>query len=84
MAVVFAARRPLTRDPQQELKIKEAKSAAEQKVSSAVETGSKYVPHTTPGGVDADYLPPCSMMYFVPLSLLGAYFAWRFYTTGSA
>ncbi|KAF8646364.1 hypothetical protein AX16_007230 [Volvariella volvacea WC 439] len=23
-------------------------------------------------------------MYFVPLALLGAYFAWRFYTTGSA
>ncbi|KAJ7591461.1 cytochrome b5-like heme/steroid binding domain-containing protein [Mycena floridula] len=25
-----------------------------------------------------------NLMYFVPLSLLGAYFAWRYYTTGSA
>lgn len=25
-----------------------------------------------------------NMMYFVPLALLGAYFAWRFYSTGSA
>ncbi|PPR05217.1 hypothetical protein CVT26_012293 [Gymnopilus dilepis] len=25
-----------------------------------------------------------NLMYFVPLGLLGAYFAWRFYTTGSA
>ncbi|KAF8897911.1 cytochrome b5-like heme/steroid binding domain-containing protein [Infundibulicybe gibba] len=25
-----------------------------------------------------------NMMYFVPLGLLGGYFAWRFYTTGSA
>ncbi|EAU84237.1 hypothetical protein CC1G_08167 [Coprinopsis cinerea okayama7 len=24
-----------------------------------------------------------NLMYFVPLGLLGAYFAWRFYTTGS-
>jgi len=24
-----------------------------------------------------------NMMYFVPLSLLAAYFAWRYYTTGS-
>ncbi|KDQ64178.1 hypothetical protein JAAARDRAFT_116670 [Jaapia argillacea MUCL 33604] len=23
-----------------------------------------------------------NMMYFIPLSLLGAYFAWRFYSTG--
>ncbi|KIY52285.1 cytochrome b5 [Fistulina hepatica ATCC 64428] len=25
-----------------------------------------------------------NMMYFIPLTLLGAYFAYRFYTTGSA
>jgi len=25
-----------------------------------------------------------NVMYFVPLGLLGAYFAWRYYTTGSA
>lgn len=25
-----------------------------------------------------------SLMYFLPLGLLGGYFAWRFYTTGSA
>jgi len=25
-----------------------------------------------------------NLMYFVPLGLLGAYFAWRYYTTGSA
>ncbi|KAF8958469.1 cytochrome b5-like heme/steroid binding domain-containing protein [Flammula alnicola] len=25
-----------------------------------------------------------NLMYFVPLGLLGAYFAWRFYSTGSA
>jgi len=25
-----------------------------------------------------------NIMYFVPLGLLGAYFAWRYYTTGSA
>jgi cytochrome b involved in lipid metabolism len=25
-----------------------------------------------------------NVMYFVPLALLGAYFAWRFYSTGSA
>jgi len=25
-----------------------------------------------------------SLMYFLPLGLLGAYFAWRYYSTGSA
>jgi len=25
-----------------------------------------------------------NLMYFVPLGLLGAYFAWRYYSTGSA
>ncbi|KAF8634799.1 hypothetical protein AX15_000711 [Amanita polypyramis BW_CC] len=25
-----------------------------------------------------------NLMYFIPLGLLGAYFAWRYYTTGSA
>ncbi|KAF8638571.1 hypothetical protein AX17_002113 [Amanita inopinata Kibby_2008] len=25
-----------------------------------------------------------NMMYFLPLALLGGYFAWRYYTTGSA
>jgi len=25
-----------------------------------------------------------NLMYFLPLGLLGAYFAWRYYTTGSA
>jgi hypothetical protein len=57
-------------------------------VHTAVEQGSKYVP---PPSRDHSLLTESpslisvsiSMMYFAPLALLGAYFAWRYYS-GSA
>ena len=69
----------------QGIKLKSGAAAAqESRMSGAVEQGSKCVFPSMP-------LPPStncslinSLMYFVPLGLLGAYFAWRYYTTGSA
>lgn len=74
---------PLLTYPFQNIKLKSGAAAAqESRVSGAVEQGSKYVflsnPYLTP------HLIINSLMYFVPLGLLGAYFAWRYYTTGSA
>ena len=50
-------------------------------VNSAVQQGSKYVNSLSELTDDPDRRP--SLMYFVPLGLLGAYFAWRYYTSGS-
>jgi len=36
------------------------------------------------GSVDVAVQQGSNVMYFVPLALLGAYFAWRYYSTGSA
>ena len=50
-------------------------------MSGAVEKGSKYDGYFT---LLPTANPSYSLMYFVPLGLLGAYFAWRYYTTGFA
>jgi hypothetical protein len=58
-----------------------AAAAQANRVSGAVEHGSKCVFLSIPY---SPHLIIISLMYFVPLGLLGAYFAWRYYTTGSA
>ena len=50
-------------------------------VNSAVQQGSKYVTILSEFIGDPDRC--FSLMYFVPLGLLGAYFAWRYYSSGS-
>ncbi len=59
-----------------------AAAAQASRVSGAVEQGSKFVLSffVTPVPTNLS----SSLMYFLPLGLLGGYFAWRFYTTGSA
>jgi hypothetical protein len=76
----------LLTSPLQNIKLKSGAAAAqESRMSGAVEQGSKCVSPSN------SYLLPLiphliinSLMYFLPLGLLGAYFAWRYYTTGSA
>lgn len=76
----------LLTSPLQNIKLKSGAAAAqESRMSGAVEQGSKCVFPSN------SYLLPLiphliinSLMYFLPLGLLGAYFAWRYYTTGSA
>lgn len=69
------------------MKLKTGAAAAQEArvsgaVSGAVEQGSKCVDESYSLACISDNLLS-SMMYFVPLGLLGAYFAWRYYTTGS-
>ncbi|KAG6830500.1 hypothetical protein H0H92_000341 [Tricholoma furcatifolium] len=61
-----------------DVKLKSGAAAAQQsRVSNAVEQGSKYVNRLYIFSVMLTIYP--SMMYFIPLTLLGAYFAWRYY-----
>ena len=70
----------------QTIKLKSGAAAAqESRMSGAVEQGSKFVFPLNPYLLSL--IPRSntnSLMYFLPLGLLGAYFAWRYYTTGSA
>lgn len=70
----------------QSIKLKSGAAAAqESRMSGAVEQGSKCVfPSILYLRSLIPHLIINSLMYFLPLGLLGAYFAWRYYTTGSA
>jgi len=76
----------------QNMKLFDDKKESSAAVNVAVQQGSKYVvlPTTAADRPVADQMPftrllfPPSVMYFVPLALLGAYFAWRFYSSSSA
>jgi hypothetical protein len=72
--------------PLQNIKLKSGAAAAqESRISGAVEQGSKCVfPSDSYLLLLIPHLIVNSLMYFLPLGLLGAYFAWRYYTTGSA
>lgn len=57
-------------------------SSSSQAVNTAVQQGSKCVhPAALWHRLRSD--SSHSMMYFVPLAMLGAYFAWRYYSNGS-
>ncbi|KAJ3479997.1 hypothetical protein NLI96_g8668 [Meripilus lineatus] len=47
-----------------------------------VQSAAKYAPSQS-AAVSNAVQQGSNMMYFVPLGLLGAYFAWRYYSSGS-
>lgn len=70
----------------QELKVKStygSSSSSNSTVNAAVQQGSKCVFPCDVSCLVPDALNLRSMMYFVPLAVLGAYFAWRYYSSGT-
>ncbi|KAI0952234.1 hypothetical protein AcV7_008109 [Taiwanofungus camphoratus] len=69
-----------------ELKVKStygSSSSSNSTVNAAVQQGSKCVFPCDVSCLVPDALNLRSMMYFVPLAVLGAYFAWRYYSSGT-